>query len=71
MTISNTFPGGALKPSTLTKKIRWPVDETGRNSVIPSMIPSSAASMIDLLTAHLASLLQSPRCPVPHERCRA
>ena len=38
-TILNVVSAGPLKPSNSPARIMWPVEETGRNSVIPSMIP--------------------------------
>ena len=44
MTIgNNSLRAGPLKPSMSWTRIRCPVDETGRNSVMPSTIPRSTA----------------------------
>src|SRR5690606_38252370 len=45
ITISNAFrPGWSWSiPSHSAVRMRWPVDETGRNSVSPSTIPSTTA----------------------------
>ena len=41
ITISKTLPGGPWKCSNSPARMRWPVEETGRNSVMPSMRPST------------------------------
>src|SRR6266568_7667390 len=43
ITISNTFAFSPLKPSRSPARIRWPVEETGKNSVRPSTTPSIKA----------------------------
>src|SRR5260370_17723161 len=43
MTISNSLPGGPVKPSTASNRMMWLVDDTGRNAVRPSRRPISAA----------------------------
>ena len=40
MNISKTFALSPVKESRLPASMRWPVDETGKNSVTPSTIPS-------------------------------
>src|SRR5258708_11248677 len=41
ITISKTLPGGPSKWRTSSARMMWPVEETGRNSVIPSTRPIS------------------------------
>ena len=43
MAMSNTLPLASSMPSRLPARIRWPVEEIGRNSVRPSTIPMIAA----------------------------
>ena len=43
MAISNTLALASSKPSSDPARIRWPVDEMGRNSVNPSTTPMMAA----------------------------
>ncbi len=43
MTISNSLPRSSLKSSRSPARIRWPVDEMGRNSVSPSTMPRMRA----------------------------
>src|SRR3546814_5471144 len=38
--LSNVLDTAPLKPSNSPARIRWPVDDTGRNSVSPSTMPS-------------------------------
>src|SRR3546814_199564 len=40
-------PRSPLKPSSSPASTRWPVDETGMNSVRPSTMPSRMTSRID------------------------
>src|SRR5262245_12922979 len=44
MTISRVFAAGVFWPRRSPRRMRWPVDETGRNSVRPSITPISTAS---------------------------
>src|SRR5207302_7328637 len=39
----NAFHCSALKPSNSVARIKWPVEETGRNSVTPSTMPRMIA----------------------------
>src|SRR5258708_17392604 len=41
MTISKTLPGGPSKLRTVSARMMWPVEDTGRNSVMPSTMPIS------------------------------
>src|SRR5512147_2016807 len=43
MKMSNVLAASPVSPSQWLARIRWPVDETGMNSVTPSSSPSSAA----------------------------
>src|SRR5512144_1573446 len=43
MTISNRSTATPTSPMAREARIRWPVEETGRNSVNPSTTPSIAA----------------------------
>ena len=43
MAMSNTLALVPVKPSRLPARIRWPVEEMGRNSVKPSTMPMIAA----------------------------
>jgi hypothetical protein len=52
--MSNTLAFSSSKPSSAPARIRWPVDEIGRNSVNPSTMPMIAA---------LASKTISTRAP--------
>src|SRR5574341_1816826 len=44
MDMSTLVATSPLKPSQWPTRMRWPVEETGRNSVRPSTSPSSIAS---------------------------
>src|SRR6185437_603665 len=44
MTISNSFARSPVKSSSDPATIRWPVEDTGRNSVRPSTRPRIAAT---------------------------
>src|SRR5213080_4994269 len=44
MTISKAAARGPTNPSAWPARIRWPVDETGRNSVAPSTSPRTIAA---------------------------
>src|ERR1041385_9043426 len=50
MSTSNFFVNSGSKVMNWLKRMRWPVEETGRNSVIPSTIPSSAALIRSLIS---------------------
>src|SRR5215207_9597996 len=52
--MSKTLAFSSSKPSSAPARIRWPVDEIGRNSVRPSTMP---------MTAALASKTISTRAP--------
>ena len=39
----------SVKPMTSLAKIKWPVDETGKNSVSPSIKPRSKAIIVSLI----------------------
>ncbi|MNT68363.1 hypothetical protein D3C72_2065920 [compost metagenome] len=41
--MSNTLALASSKPSRLPARIKWPVDEIGKNSVSPSTTPMMAA----------------------------
>src|SRR5689334_3366374 len=41
--MSNSLLSGPSRPSSRSARIRWPVDEIGRNSVNPSMMPRRMA----------------------------
>src|SRR5262245_6420260 len=43
MKMSNVLAASPVSPSHPLARIRWPVDDTGMNSVTPSISPSSAA----------------------------
>ena len=43
ITISKTLPFSVLNESKSPARIRWPVDDTGRNSVSPSTTPMTSA----------------------------
>src|SRR5678815_3921290 len=45
MTILKTFQRSLFAPSRSPARIRWPVEEIGRNSVRPSTMPRTNASM--------------------------
>src|SRR5438128_12626700 len=48
----NAFHCSSLYPSNALASTRWPVDETGRNSVTPSTMPRiSAISRMGMLSA--------------------
>src|SRR2546428_6821321 len=53
MMISKAAARGPTKPSAWPARIRWPVDETGRNSVAPSTSPRMiAARRVDTASSY-------------------
>ena len=51
MTTLNTFQVSESKPNSSVARIRCPVEETGRNSVSPSTMPSRTAVMVSVMAA--------------------
>ena len=49
MTTLNTFQVSASKPSSSVARIRWPVEETGMNSVRPSTMPRRMAVSVSVI----------------------
>src|SRR5215216_2991840 len=56
---TNSLPGS---PSAWLARIRWAVDETGRNSVIPSMTPRIRAWRRDIESVREVSDRSAPEC---------
>src|SRR5689334_4985641 len=55
--MSNTLPGGPLKSSTTSERMMCPVDDTGRNSVRPSMTPIT--SVFQISARSIPSILET------------
>ncbi len=55
MAISNTLALASSKPSSDPAKIKWPVDEMGRNSVSPSTTPMMAALTSKTISTRIPS----------------
>src|SRR5689334_11586570 len=55
--MSNTLPGGPLKSRTTSERMMCPVDDTGRNSVRPSMTPIT--SVFQISARSIPSILET------------
>ena len=71
MTISNSFARSPVKFSSDPATIRWPVEDTGRNSVRPSTRPRMAATMRSGAVIAYAGRKKSGRLAPPGRSFRA
>jgi hypothetical protein len=68
--MSKTLALSSSKPSSEPARIRWPVDEIGRNSVRPSTIPMMAALTSKTMSTRAPGKDAHYRCAAP-EACHA
>src|ERR1017187_9219044 len=66
ITISNSLPLSSLKSSRSPARMRWPVLDTGRNSVSPSTTPSISALM--RMTRSMGRIVSAGGYPHPSRR---
>src|SRR2546425_1697373 len=68
MMISKAAARGPTKPSAWPARIRWPVDETGRNSVAPSTSPRMiAAKMVGTASSYTTPGRERHAAPVQRD----